>query len=188
MSSHKRRTYRGVDPTSVWKVTLAGVFALLLVGCSNPDDGSGDSDAGPDVVADADIASDDGADLGDVDLRVSDVELESIPPRRVGRDDFTISVQVTNNGEAPAEQFTCEYSIQPTEPTEVGVVDGAFESLPAVLEVGASTTIEQEVHIIAESDTPSYNADYIVTCAAEGEPSAAIEDNSAQISSSVLIQ
>lgn len=94
----------------------------------------------------------------------------------------------SHTGEGVAEQFSCEYSIQPTEPTEVGIVDGPFQGLPGTLNAGETMRIEQEVHIVADDNTPNYNADFVVSCSAVGESDTLTDNNSSKISSTVRIQ
>ena len=164
--------------------------ALSVSGCSDNGDGGGSSrpdagDAGD--VADMRDSSVDGGDLA-ADLVVSDISLESIPPHRIGRDDFYIRANVANNGEDEASSVTCSYRIEPTEATTVGPVTGDFELAFDSLPPQVTKQIEQDVHIIAEDETPNYNARFVVSCSAANEPRGSLEDNEASAESSVIIQ
>jgi hypothetical protein len=176
-------------------VCVAFVASLLLACVPDADTASDISDTageidGIDTTETAPDTESDDTDpqTGDpADLKLSDLQIDGVPPRKVGEFHREMSARVDTTGDREARGVECTYEIVPLENrTTIDTVSGVVPVSNREFAPGASRRVSVEILMEADSDDENYDARFEIFCTAETEPSNLADDNKATLSSNVL--
>jgi len=172
-------------------VSLLLAFSLCLTACGGNGNGQ-QPDPNGDVETDSDPSIDGGIDdtgrdsmSGLVDIVVTDLELEPVPPREVANFHIKIKAQVSNEGTTAAKGLDCMYRIEPTENTSIETLQGSVPVDDTTLDPGNSREVVGELDRDAESGDQNYDARFEIRCFVDNENASGDPNNAASGTSTV---